>query len=116
MYQLTKGGIIIRLADQASIPMVADNSDYKAYLAWVAAGNTALPATPDDTAAVALAQADVDALAAAKANAVIRYLVTHTPAEINSKIQGDVTNLATAKDYLANLAIAVSVLGRQILR
>jgi len=36
---------IIRLADNAYIPQVADNIDYQAYLSWLAEGNT--PTPPD---------------------------------------------------------------------
>jgi hypothetical protein len=36
--------VIIRLSDHASIPMNSDNTDYQAYLKWVAEGNTPLPA------------------------------------------------------------------------
>ena len=36
--------IVIRLADNAAIPCDPDNTDYQAYLEWVAAGNTPEPA------------------------------------------------------------------------
>ena len=35
---------IIRLSDNTSIPLNPDNTDYQAYLKWVAEGNTPLPA------------------------------------------------------------------------
>jgi hypothetical protein len=44
MYKLLKAdGIVcavLRLSDNASIPMNPDNTDYQAYLKWVAEGNT----------------------------------------------------------------------------
>ena len=48
MYKLLKSEdkvcAILRLSDNASIPLVADNTDYRAYLKWVAEGNTPEPA------------------------------------------------------------------------
>ena len=50
MYQLIKNYItkevnsVLRIADNATIPMNPDNTDYQAYLKWVEEGNTPLPA------------------------------------------------------------------------
>jgi hypothetical protein len=48
MYKLIKlNGVvcaILRIADYASIPISEGNTDYQAYLKWVAEGNTPLPA------------------------------------------------------------------------
>ena len=36
--------VVLRIADNAFIPFALDNTDYQAYLAWVALGNTPQPA------------------------------------------------------------------------
>jgi len=42
--QLFPAQCIKRLSDNAFIPMSENNTDYQAYLEWLAEGNTPLPA------------------------------------------------------------------------
>jgi len=45
MYKLTTSpNQVLRVADNAYIPFDLANTDYQAYLTWVAEGNTPLPA------------------------------------------------------------------------
>jgi len=45
MYQLTQGpNTVKRIADSVYIPFDPANTDYQAYLAWLALGNTPEPA------------------------------------------------------------------------
>jgi hypothetical protein len=55
MYKLRKDNItnqingVLRLLDNAFIPMDEANTDYQAYLAWLAEGNQPLPADEEQT-------------------------------------------------------------------
>ena len=88
------------------------------YLDWVSAGNTTAPyvPSPEQVVADALYAADIAAVEAAKAEQVVRYLATYTPAECEAYVQANVTTLAQAKDMLAKFAMALSVLTRKELR
>lgn len=46
LYKSKEGNIstVIRLFDNACIPFALDNTDYQAYLKWLAEGNTPEPA------------------------------------------------------------------------
>ena len=44
MYKLTNSTGVIRTSDDALIPAAADNTDWRKYQQWLAAGNTPLPA------------------------------------------------------------------------
>jgi hypothetical protein len=44
MYKLTATKSIKRISDSAYIPPDLGNTDYQAYLKWLAEGNTPLPA------------------------------------------------------------------------
>ena len=44
MYQLTSGETILRLSDNTFIPQDPGNIDFAEYTAWLADGNTPLPA------------------------------------------------------------------------
>jgi hypothetical protein len=45
MYKLFfRDGFVVRIEDNAFIPFDPDNTDYQAYLKWVAEGGVVLPA------------------------------------------------------------------------
>lgn len=57
-------------------------------------------------------QDDIDALKKAKGRTIIKYLVTHTPEEIETFVN----NSPDIKAVVSDLAVAVSVLSKDLLR
>lgn len=100
---------ILRLADGACIPADERNADYVGFLAWQAAGNTPQPADP----APPPTQEELDA-AAARVYAKLAALRGMTPSQVDAWVNTNVTDLASAKDAIKTLAIAVSILARRI--
>lgn len=88
---------------------------------------TLVPYTPEEESAAdviaqamaeraSLLAADNEVKNTAKADAVINYLVTHTPAEIVAYVNSNVANLAEARNLLGKLAVAISAIARNQLR
>ncbi len=80
---------------------------------------TVRPATQDeiDAHAEKLKLADDKAAKeSARADATIRFLSTATDAQIEAKIQKEITTLASAKVMIGRLAVAVGVLCRENLK
>lgn len=64
-YQLTIAESILRIADNAWIPLDPANRDYREYLEWLEAGNTPLPAPEPPEIEPAPALTPAEKLAAA---------------------------------------------------
>jgi hypothetical protein len=78
-YQLTTGTSVVRLADSAIIPSDERNSDYAAYLQWVADGNTPEPAaTPERPAPAPNYQLLYDSILGSSVYQVIRAEATES--------------------------------------
>lgn len=69
---------------------------------------------PEDLAAAAQAQKDLEDVAAAKSYAKLTALKSMTPAEIQAWVAANVTNLAQAQDAITTLAVAVGILARRL--
>jgi hypothetical protein len=98
-YKRQKDGVgVIRLSDMASIPECVDNVDWRAYLEWLAKGNTPAPAeTPEEIAK----RTEREAKAAQMAQTLRENLPTY--AQVMTAVD-NIANLADARAFLKKLA------------
>jgi len=102
-----------------NVPDDPDNRHYQLVQDWLV-GNTPDPEFTqqelDDQAALVTLDSEISAdLAAAKLDSAILALINARPSEIESHINTNVTDLASAKNVLTILAKMVSVLARRSL-
>ena len=72
--------------------------------------------SPEELAQKAAHEALEQARTEAKADTVVQYLATHTPAECGRYVQDNVVDLPSAKAFLKSVAMVLSVLARKELR
>ena len=60
-YQLTQHDTILRIEDNANIPLDPANTDYQEYLSWLAKGNTPEPAPDPEPVPVLTAEQKLEA-------------------------------------------------------
>ncbi|MFV8529499.1 DUF4376 domain-containing protein [Ralstonia pseudosolanacearum] len=85
-YQFGSNDTVVRLDDNAIIPADPDNADYREYLAWVEAGNTAMPRSSQTSADAKSAQVIiVETAYRAAAQQPVSYMQTMFQADVASQ-------------------------------
>lgn len=114
MYKLTNSQSVIRLSDNAWIPMAGGNRDYQEYLEWVSKGNTpdpyVAPTVPVPTI-VTMRQARLALLQTNKLTAVNDALNAMTgPEGEAAKIEWEyATNVERNSPLVVALALSISL-------
>ena len=91
------------------------------YRQWLRAGNApdpmppepVVPPTPEIIAALAELDARAAMRTALRADGVVQYLRTHTPAEVAAYVDANVTDLASARSVISKMAMVVAYLARE---
>lgn len=117
---MVENGIVMNVCE-ADADWVAAHGGIETNIAgtgWLYDGvNFSAPVpTAEELAAQTERAATLNALAAAKADAAIQYLITHTPAECAAYVQANVTNLATAVNFLGRVAMVLSIIAKDRLK
>lgn len=121
VYKLLKRGVL-RLADGVRIMPSRSSPDWRAYLAYRAAGGVVQPADPvapaplpdDEVAARYSRQRLTQDREEAREYQKLKAMRNMTPAEVGLWVDANVTTFAQAKDAIRTLAIAVCILSRRI--
>lgn len=117
-YQLTREGYVIRTADGAKVPITTSaeypntNPDYLAYLAWLEAGNTPLPAAAPTTEEQRTLDQNRYKLRAEAKDGLLAYMAADNMSRVRSGVWtvSDLTGLMAdpavqlAQAYMATLS------------
>lgn len=107
MYKLSRlPDIVIRIADNASIPKDPRNADYQLVLAWIAAGNTLAPADALTAEEIRLAAIDANIDGFSFGGKTLTELKAMDNAAFDAWWALNVTTLAQANTVLKLLARA----------
>lgn len=109
-YKAIRNSDNILRSDGACIPPDEANFDYREFLRWQAQDGGVLGAA-DPAPAPTQEALDQAAAAAYPKLAALRNMA---PAQVQAWVDANVTDLASARDAIKTLAIAVSVLARRI--
>lgn len=106
--------VIAYKTDKGNIGWIYQNNDFfdPVELAMTQAEKDARDAA--NAAAAALAQKEHDDLTAAKLDAKLNIIKNMTPAEIQTWMTANVTNLAQARDVLTSMAKIIAILSRRL--
>lgn len=110
-FKLGINGFASRIDDDG-VSRVSYAVTHPEFLKWVSEGNTPEPYVepPPDPEVLK----ETAAKAAAKQNTKLQALADLSPAEVQAWVEANVKTLPDAKDLLATLAVAVSILAKQI--